>query len=321
MVSGEEKAMSKVKIIGIAAIFFLIMFCMKTEKVWADEEKTGVEKAPVTMEEEEGKEPFIVVERYELSHERIIPGNGFTLTLHIKNLSDTRSARQVLLDIANPKGVAPVYGTVSQVYIGDLRPGESRAISFDYDSWTSIASETLDFNVTLVSDGNMNGVVLRMPAGIESIFYVMATNGPNTVYVGDNASVSLNFRVLGDENVSDVVLRMDINGETVATSQVGNLSAGTTKTQSISFKPTKTGKYTADFYLEYVGADGQSESEFIATKVLEVKAIEKEEPDVSLPGDEIEDEVDNTKTMMLVLSGALILAIFIVSAVIMKRKR
>lgn len=313
--------MSKVKIIGIAAIFFLIMFCMKPEKVWADEEKTGEEKTTVTMAEEDGKEPFIVVERYELSHERIIPGNGFTLTLYIKNLSDTRSARQVLLDIANPKGVAPVYGTVSQVYIGDLRPGESRAISFDYDSWTSIASETLDFNVTLVSDGNMNGVVLRMPAGIESIFYVMASNSPNTVYVGENASVSLNFRVLGDENVSDVVLRMDCNGETVATSQVGNLSAGTTKTQNVSFNLDKIGKYTANFYMEYVGADGQKKSEFIATKELEVKTIEKENPGVSLPRDEVTDEVDNTKTMMLVLSGVLILAIFIVSAIIMKRKR
>lgn len=312
--------MNNVMKIGFAVVCLLCIFCISPVVARADEKEATAEEN-VIVTEPEGKEPFIVVERYELSHERIIPGNGFTLTLHIKNLSDTRGARQVLLDIANPKGVAPVYGTVSQMYLGDLGPGESRAISFDYDSWTSIASETLDFNVTLVSDGNMNGVTLRLPAGIESIFHVMAANGPSIVYVNEMSSVSLNFRVLGDENVSDVVLRMDCNGETVATSQVGNLSAGTTKTQNVSFKLTEVGKYAADFYLEYVGADGQSESEFIATKVLEVKIIEKEDPGVSLPGDNITEEMEDTKTMMLVLSGTLILAIFVVSAVIMKKKR
>lgn len=304
---------NKITKICLAVICLLTMLCLEPAKVWADEVTSATE--------EEGKDPFIVVERYELSHERIIPGNGFTLTLHLKNLSDTRSAHQVLLDIANPKGVAPVYGTVSQVYLGDLGPGESRAVSFDYDSWTSITTETLDFSVAIVSDGNANGLILRVPAGIESIFHVMATNGPSTVYVGETASVSLNFRVLGDENVSNAVLRMDCNGETVATSQVGNLSAGTTKTQSISFQMTQTGKYTMDFYMEYVGADGQSESEFIATKGIEVKKIESENPGGNQPGGDITEEVDNTKTMILVLSGALILAIFIVSAVIMKKKR
>ncbi len=305
--------MSKMIKFGMAVLCLLTMLCMEPAKVWADE--------VTNVTEEEGKDPFIVIERYELSHERIIPGSGFTLTLHLKNLSDARSARQVLVDIVNPKGVAPVYGTVSQMYLGDLGPGESRAVSFDYDSWTSITTETLDFSVAIVSDGNANGLILRVPAGTDSMFHVMATNGPSTVYADEAASVSLNFRVLGEENVSDVVLRMDCNGETVATSQVGSLSAGVTKTQSISFKMRETGKYTADFYMEYVGADGQSESEFIATKVIEVKKITSEDPGANLPGDNITDEVDNTKTMILVLSGALILAIFIVSAVIMKKKR
>lgn len=317
--------MNKTLKIGLAAICFLTVLCAKPVTVWADDPEEATEQVTETVTETvaepELKDPFIVVERYELSHERIIPGNSFTLTLYLKNLSDTRSAHQVLLDIANPKGVAPVYGTVSQVYLGDLGPGESRAVSFDYDSWTSITTETLDFGVAIVSDGNANGLTLRVPAGMDSIFHVMAANGPSTVYVGENASVSVNFRVLGEENVSDVVLRMDCNGETVATSQVGNLSAGTTKTQSVSFTLSETGKYTADFYMEYVGADGQSKSEFIATKVLEVKKITSENPGTELPGDDITEEVDNTKTMILVLSGALILAIFIVSAVIMKKKR
>ncbi|MBQ8798862.1 MAG: hypothetical protein IJZ55_04780 [Lachnospiraceae bacterium] len=320
--------MSKKIKFGLGMICLLSMLCLKPVTAWAEEDATVATEEASPVEEEvkesvvdDGKDPFIVIERYELSRERIIPGNGFTLTLHLKNLSETRSASQVLVDITNPKGVAPVYGTVSQMFLGDFGPGESREVSFDYDSWTSITTETLDFGVVLVSDENSNGLVLRVPVGIDSIFHVMAANGPSTVYVGETASVSLNFRVLGEENISDVVLRMECEGETVATNSIGNLNAGTTKTQSISFKMSETGKYTVDFYMEYVGADGETESEYIATKVLEVKEIENATPGLNLPGDNTTTEPDDTKTMILALSGVLILAIFILSAVIIKKKR
>ena len=162
--------MSKKIKFGLGILCVLSMLCMKPIVAWAEEEAIPVtEDATVATEEaspveeevkvsvvDEGKDPFIVIERYELSRERIIPGNGFTLTLHLKNLSETRSASQVLVDITNPKGVAPVYGTVSQMFLGDFGPGESREVSFDYDSWTSITTETLDFGVVLAFTQNLN---------------------------------------------------------------------------------------------------------------------------------------------------------------------
>lgn len=309
----------------IKAVCLMFVLCMgiwgnpnDVNHAWADKDEAEVTLSPEQLEEA----PYIVVERYELSHERIVPGMGFTLKLHIKNNSVYRTVQQVLLDVANPVGVTPVYGTVTQLYLGDMKPGESRVVAFEYDAWSSINTSALSFNVSLVAAGKTNRVEVRVPTGIDNIFLVMATNGTNTVYIGEKSSVSLNFRVLGDENVSNVVLRVDCNGETVGTSQVGSLTAGTTKTQSVSFQMSRVGSYTAEFYMEYLGEDGQMKSEFLGTKEFEVKQMEGQSSKApSQGGNTTEPEPVNTNEYILVLSGVLILLIFIVSAIILKKKR
>lgn len=316
---------------GIAKVCLLSVLCMiiaaaleGTQVVWADEteETTGKKTTATVVEEPEIPEPYLVVENYELSHERIIPGVEFTLTLTVKNNSTVGTARQVLFDITNPIGVTPVYGTVTQQFLGDMKPGDSRTISYTYEAWNTITTEALEFTVSLVSVTKTNRVAVRVPTGTDNIFRVMATSGPSAVFADEAASFSLNFRVLGDENVSDVVLRVECAGETVAYSQVGSLIAGTTKTQSVSFAMSQAGTYNADFYMEYLGADGQTKSEFVGTKEFEVKKVVTETPNEQIPGDLIEEpEPDDTSAFVLTVSGVLILLIFIVSAVILKKKR
>lgn len=317
---------------GIIAVCLLFALCtgivgdtQNVNHAWADETEDTTDMAEATdavIAEPVVREPYIVVESYELSHERIVPGVGFTLTLHLKNNSTDLTAHQVLIDVSNPIGVTPVYGTVTQQHLGDMKPGESRTVSYEYDAWTSITTEALEFTVSLVSSSKTNRVAVRVPTGTDNIFHVMATNGPSAVYVNETASFSLNFRVLGDENVSNVALRVECGGESVGTSQVGSLIAGTTKTQSVSFAMSQPGTYAADFYMEYLGADGQTKSEFVGTKEFEVKKVEVEKPGEQIPGGTVvEPEPDNTGALVLALSGVLILAIFIVSAIILKKKR
>lgn len=310
---------------GIRLVCLLFVLCMGAlgnpndlMYAQADEKEAEVTLSPEQLEEA----PFIVVEKYELSHERIVPGMGFTLKLHIKNNSVYRTVRQVLLDVTNPAGVTPVYGTVTQLFLGDMKPGENRVVTFKYDAWSSINTSALSFNVSLVAEGKTNRVEVRVPTGLDNIFQIIAANGANTVYAGEKASVSLNFRVLGDENVSNVVLRVDCDGKTVGTSRVGSLIAGTTKTQSVSFQMPQAGTYLAEFYMEYLGADGQIKSEFLGTKEFEVKQEESQKPNTPSQGDIVtEPETDNSKVFILTLSGVLILLIFIVSVIILKKKR
>ena len=75
--------------------------------------------------------PYIMVESYELSDEKIVPGEDFTLSLTLKNYSVSVTARDVLVNVENPGGIAPVYGTVSQTWVDEMGPGETATVSFD----------------------------------------------------------------------------------------------------------------------------------------------------------------------------------------------
>lgn len=316
---------------GMALVCVFIALCIPSEAAKADEieaEKTQTEAGEIQTEAGEIKtetaerRAYVLVESYEISHERIVPGEGFALTLHIRNYSEKYSAYGVVLEITNPSGVAPVYGTVTQAFWSELKPGESKTVTYEYDSWSTITKETLDFPVVITSQSGVSDITLRVPTGIDSIFKLMSINAPTTIYKNETASASLNFRILGEENVSNVILQMNCNGEMIGSSQVGNLIAGTTKTQSVSYAFTESGEYTAEFYMEYVGADGRTETEFLGTKNIEVKEVEKNEIEEQVPnGVDTTPETDYTSIMILVFSGVLILVIFIISAIILKRKR
>lgn len=291
------------------AVLLLVTMCTQSTVVLADEAGTT------------WNDPYVYVESYAISHDRIIPGDTFSLTLNLKNYSESRTAHEVMITIENPKGVAPVYGTVSQVYLGDIAPLESREVVFEYDSWTTLTGETLDFVIRLVSISNENKVTLRVPAGTESLFGIMDFNMASEIYENDITTASLSFKVLGNKNVGNIELRTECNGTTIGSSQVGNVNAGVTKTQSISFKFEEAGEYVIDFYLDYVGEDGVRETEFLGSKQITVeKAAESEEPAFS-DSPVVEQPENSENVTILVLGGLLILAIFGVAVAIMKKKR
>lgn len=290
-------------------VLLLVTMCTQSMVVLADEAGTT------------WNDPYVYVESYEISHDRIIPGDTFSLTLNLKNYSESRTAHEVMINIDNPKGVAPVYGTVSQIYLGDIAPLESREVVFEYDSWTTLTGETLDFVIRLVSVSNENKVTLRVPAGTESLFGIMDFNMASEIYENDITTASLSFKVLGNKNVGNIELRTECDGTTIGSSQVGNVNAGVTKTQSISFKFEEAGEYVIDFYLDYVGEDGVRETEFLGSKQITVeKAAESEEPTFS-DNPVVEQPENSENVTILVLGGLLILAIFGVAVAIMKKKR
>ena len=108
--------------------------------------------------------PYIMLESYEVSNEKIVPGEDFTLTLTLKNYSVSATAKNVLVDISNPAGIAPVYGTVSQTWVEEMGPGETATVSFDYTSSVDITGDYLDFYITMVGEVT-NYITLRAPVG------------------------------------------------------------------------------------------------------------------------------------------------------------
>lgn len=266
-------------------------------------------------------EPLIVVDSYEISGERIVPGNEFTLSLTLKNYSNKQTARDVLIDIQNPSGVAPVYGTLSQAFLGDVGPGDTKTVSFQYDSSTTVTSETVDFNITIVSSANTNYITLRAPSGTDAPFSIMSMNFPSGAYIGESNSVSLTFEVLGDKSVSDVAFTLECNGEVIGTSQAGSIMAGTTKTQSASIVFTDAGEYTVDFYLYYMDDDGQKKNIYLGSRIIEVKENNTQFDKQTQENQTNQETSEHYTALILGCSGVLILLIFLAIAVIIRKNK
>ena len=293
----------------LAVVFLVALLCSRTVTVFADTKIT-----------EDVTEPYIVVDSYKISNDSLVLGEGFTLTLYLKNPSTTKTAHEVLIDITNPSGVVPVYGTVSQLFLGDIAPQETVEVSFDYDSWAGGKEKALEFSITLVSNTKINYVSLRVPIGSDAMFSIINSSMPEENYIGLNTSASVSFRVLGEESLGNVELRVECNGETIGKSLVGSITAGITKTQSVSFVLEHAGEYTLDFYLDYELEGGKSETEFVGSKTLSVREAvpNNNSGNAAQMVTQLTNEGGSTT---LLLGGLLILAIFIVAVVIIKKKR
>lgn len=290
----------------LSLVFSLIILCSNHLQV------SATEVTPV--------EPMIFVEKYEITNERIVPGEKFTLSVTLKNYSSLYNAEDVQVDIQNPAGVAPVYGTVTQLYVGDIKAGEEKTISFEYDSWTTIKSDTLDFYMTIHASTLSNSLILRVPSSADVPFSLLASNVPSEAKTGEYNSASLTFKVLGEENVSDVVFMVQCNGATIGSSTIGSITAGTTKTQSTTFILNESGKHTLDFYLEYATRDGEKNSVLMDSKSITFG--EKTDNSMAEMQQLMQQQnSQNNNIAILGISGVLILTIFVLVIVIMRKKR
>lgn len=266
--------------------------------------------------------PYIMLESYEISNEKIVPGEDFTLTLTLKNYSVSATAKNVLVDISNPAGIAPAYGTVSRTWVEEMGPGETATVSFDYTSSMDITGDYLDFYITMVGEVT-NYITLRAPVGSDSPFSVLAVSIPEQLGVNSISSASVSFRVLGDENVRNVAMEFILNGESVSKSSIGILTAGTTRTQSISVTGFAPGQFNAELILYYDDETDQTQSVVVGSAIVDV--INDIETDVvQEETTEIVDANDDSRSddiVLLGVGGILILGIFTVVLLIARKKK
>ncbi len=200
----------------------------------------------------------VIVESYSVTDERITPGEPFVLTLVIKNASSRMSARDTLVVITNPDGVAPEYGKVAEFYLGDLAPDATQTVELKYNSWTTITSDTLDFYVSIATADRNHTTTLRIPAGAEEPFSVLSVDIPSSGTQWDSLSTSLTFKVLGEDNVKDVAYIVKVDGEEVVSSSIGIMKPGATKTTAAAFTIPEAGEHIIEVSLKYTDETGQA---------------------------------------------------------------
>lgn len=268
--------------------------------------------------------PYIMVDSYSLTEEKVIPGKEFTLTLTIKNSSKTVTVHDVIINVTNPNGIMPVYGAVSQQLIPKMQPQESVEVSFDYVSMAELVGDYLDFYVSLLAGEAYNNVVVRVPMGVDSPFTILAFSVPTTIYAEEIASANVSFKVLGDANVRNVYLELQMNDEVITKSAVGTLTPGVTRTQNLSPMVSTPGIYEAKLVLYYDDETDQTQSVVVGSASVTVEK-RAEVIDNGGPADnaqiEQQEEDKFNKGVLMGVGGIIILLVFAIIVWIMRKKK
>ena len=278
----------------------------------------------------ETEQCLIYVTGYEVSNETIIPGEDFTLTLKLANFSKTMDAYNVFVSVNNPEGVTPVYGTVSQTYLETVAAGEEVQVTFDYNSWTSIQAVALNFNVNLYDGTTAGTTQLRIPVGRISDFDVEDITVPLVYEENKTEYVSARIVNMDSKGVTNVVMVVRCNGEDIASTGIGTMSAGKTKTQSVSVTFAKAGNYALDLVLTYVDGDGNSKEYTVASESVKVVAENKQPIEQGAISEEANQAVQQSVTqqesrteriIVICVSGILLIAISCILLLLIQKRK
>lgn len=261
--------------------------------------------------------PMILLEKYAVTDERIVPGEEFTLTLTFKNYSSDKTAEGLLIDIMNPVGIMPVYGTVSQVYIEEIPAGASKEVRIDYVADTVLENVSVDFSMTIIGSGIVqNYVTIRVPVGTDVPFYVLSAKFPSSVAVGENATSSLTFEVIGDANIRNVAHVISVNGAVIGSNTIGSVSSGATRTQNTTVAFSEAGEYTVDIEIQYIDKADQQQSYLVGSKTV---TVYEEDNDI-MASHEMNNRSETDRSLLLGLGGIVLLAVLLLVVLINKKK-
>ena len=282
-----------------------MIFTFGTTNVWAAGSQTQA--------------PMLMIEKYSVTDEKIVPGQNFTLTLTLKNNSDTAAASNIMIDVTNPAGVAPIYGTTSQVFVGEIGAGRTKEVSIEYRSWTSIEGNSLDFNLTILSNQATNYVVLRIPVGSDYPVNVNSVSISPELRENEVGNATVVFDVLSEANISNLTMVLRENGETIASSTIGNVTAGTLKSQNVSFSMDTVGKHTVDVILQYNDETGQTQEIEAASQTITVQKASSSATGISGDGEDSTDKGDHYLALMGI-GGVLIVVIFLLVISLLRKR-
>lgn len=265
--------------------------------------------------------PYIVIDGYELTQKKVIPGAEFTLTIKLHNSSKEVAAENVVVNITNPNGVLPVYGKVSQVLIDSIAPGEEKTINFDYTSMAELTGDYLDFYVS-ASGITYTNVVLRVPMGVDSPFSIIAYSIPNEMYTSEIGSAYVSFKVLGDENVRNVYLELLLDSQVISKSSVGTLTPGVTRTQSLSPMMSTPGVYEAKLILHYDDAAEQTQSIIVNTETVTVKEKkDNSSTELEIIAEPKDEKREINQGIIMGTCGIIILVVMSLFVIIIRKKK
>lgn len=194
---------------------------------------TEATEAPAT-EAQVLSTPRVIVTGYETDPGKVLAGQSFKLTLHLKNTSGRTAVSNMKISLTTAEGeFLPTSGS-STDFIASLGAGQTTDVVIEMSALATLDPKPYVLTLTCnYEDGEANPYEsvenISIPVYQEARIKVSeVVVSPDTISVNDQGSVSFNINNLGKSTLSNVQVR--IEGKTIECEEsfVGNIAAGAT---------------------------------------------------------------------------------------------
>lgn len=223
----------------------------------------------------------VCVTGYEVTKERIVPGEDFTVTLLVKNLSKSAAAKNIQVSISNPSGAILECGTVNTARIVSIAPDATEKVSFTFSAASDLAAKKMDFTVQMTGDAGSSSMQLSIPVGAPAEVGVSGyevTKEP--VVPGDDFTITLLVKNFSkDAAAKNVIVTLSNPSGVIPESGTVNMARIETiapnTTQKVAFNFTATADLTANelYFTAAVTSDSGSSSMQLSIPVRKIAQL------------------------------------------------
>ena len=234
---------------------------------------------PLPLQENKGgKEPKVIIQRYNVDPSKVLAGNYVTLNLFVENTNNL-AVNNVSIQLDVPTETSSSGGTVSSgtvfspvdssntFYIDriDGKQTALKTISMYVDPNATAKTYVVPVNIKYEStDGTKyeSSDNVNIPVTQESKIEIISSNIPAMGNVGEPINVSMEFVNVGKVNLTNFKVRMegDIPGKEENVFYLGTFNASESNEYSATIIPEEEGVLSGSVAMSYIDADNQEVS-------------------------------------------------------------
>ena len=234
---------------------------------------------PLPLQENTGgKEPKVIIQRYNVEPGKVLAGNYVTLNLFVEN-TNSLPVNNVSIQLDVPTETSSTGGTVSSgtvfspvdssntFYIDRIEGKETalKTISMYVDPNATAKTYIVPVNIKYEStDGTKyeSSDNVNIPVTQESKIEVISSNIPTAGNVGEPMNISMEFVNVGKVNLTNFKVRMEgeVPGKEENVFYLGTFNAGESNEYTATIIPEVEGTLSGVIQMSYIDADNQSVS-------------------------------------------------------------
>lgn len=262
---------------------------------------------PLPILSQSGREPKVIIERYNVSPTKVLAGNFVTLTLNIQN-TNVNPVNNVSIRLEVPTSTSEngsvsggtVFSPVdsSNTFYLDSIPGKStisKSIDMYVDPNASAKTYIVPVEMSYESYDGENYTAkdnVNIPVTQESKVDIIRQNIPKAGNVGEPAQLELEFVNVGKVNLTNfkVALAGDLAAEDEQVYYMGTFNAGESDEYTATIFPSEEGTLTGNIVISFIDANHQNTTMEIPVSMEVGPMIEYDMPDDFGPMPEPEKE-------------------------------